>query len=247
MSIILRISVIFSWIKTWTFAQNVGIGMPFPTERLHVSGNLRLEGAFMPGNNPGTSGQLLFSQAAGIPPIWQTPAGWTCWAADSWNPNSMTSLGWTCFNCGGADPWLTDCTPDLRMLGGYNICGVNCYFEKIFSGLPDHTEVLIEISYFSVDSWDQNITDGTDYVSISVDGLECSRCYPAAPYGDPGAQRTTNLSMCGVDVWMDFGPFECITYAAHTANTLTLRIQSGLNQPANNESLGIASIKLYLR
>lgn len=51
-------------------AQNVGIGTATPTERLHVQGNLRLEGAFMPGNNPGTLGQILLSQGAGVPPIW---------------------------------------------------------------------------------------------------------------------------------------------------------------------------------
>ena len=46
-------------------AQNVGIGTSIPTERLHVAGNLRLDNAFMPGNQPGAVGNILLSQGAG--------------------------------------------------------------------------------------------------------------------------------------------------------------------------------------
>ncbi len=51
-------------------AQNVGIGTATPTERLHVAGNLRLDGAFMPGNLPGANGNILLSAGAGVPPVW---------------------------------------------------------------------------------------------------------------------------------------------------------------------------------
>ncbi len=57
----------------FTFGQNVGIGEPLPTEKLHINGNLRLQGAFMPDNLPGASGDVLISQGANTPPIWQTP------------------------------------------------------------------------------------------------------------------------------------------------------------------------------
>jgi hypothetical protein len=67
--------------KTWKYflvallltlglGQNVGIGTNAPTQRLHVAGNLRLDGAFMPGNQPGNTGNILLSQGAGTPPIW---------------------------------------------------------------------------------------------------------------------------------------------------------------------------------
>jgi hypothetical protein len=46
-------------------AQNVGIGTSTPTERLHVAGNLRLDNAFMPGNQAGAVGNILLSQGAG--------------------------------------------------------------------------------------------------------------------------------------------------------------------------------------
>lgn len=56
-------------------AGNVGIGVVVPTERLHVFGNLRLDNAFMPGNNAGTAGQVLRSQGPGLAPIWSTLSG----------------------------------------------------------------------------------------------------------------------------------------------------------------------------
>jgi len=51
-------------------AQNVGIGTSTPTERLHVAGNLRLDNAFMPGNQAGAVGNILLSQGAGVAPVW---------------------------------------------------------------------------------------------------------------------------------------------------------------------------------
>jgi len=58
-------------------AQNVGIGTNNPTERLHVAGNLRLDTAFMPGNQAGAVGNILLSQGAGAAPVWlpNGPAG----------------------------------------------------------------------------------------------------------------------------------------------------------------------------
>lgn len=55
-----------------TLYAQVGIGTTSPTEKLDVRGNLRLEGAFMPGNSPGQVGQVLVSQGPNLPPIWQT-------------------------------------------------------------------------------------------------------------------------------------------------------------------------------
>jgi len=55
---------------TLGLGQNVGIGTNAPTQRLHVQGNLRLEGAFMPNDQPGAPGNILLSQGANTPPIW---------------------------------------------------------------------------------------------------------------------------------------------------------------------------------
>lgn len=53
---------------------NVGVGTAAPAQRLDVSGNVQFSGSLMPGGNAGTSGQILTSQGAGLPPTWQTPA-----------------------------------------------------------------------------------------------------------------------------------------------------------------------------
>lgn len=56
-------------------AQNVGIGTSTPLQKLHVNGNLRFDGALMPNGNPGTTGQVLISQGAGVAPIWGPVGG----------------------------------------------------------------------------------------------------------------------------------------------------------------------------
>jgi trimeric autotransporter adhesin len=49
---------------------NVGIGISAPSEKLHVIGNLRFDGALMSNGNAGTTGQLLISQGSGTAPNW---------------------------------------------------------------------------------------------------------------------------------------------------------------------------------
>ena len=49
--------------------QNVGIGTNTPTERAHVAANLRLDNAFMLGNQAGAVGNILLSQGAGVAPV----------------------------------------------------------------------------------------------------------------------------------------------------------------------------------
>ena len=52
----------------------IGIGSSDASEKLHINGNFRLEGAFMPGNTAGTSGQYLTSAGVGSTPTWTTPS-----------------------------------------------------------------------------------------------------------------------------------------------------------------------------
>ncbi len=54
-------------------ATNVGVGTAAPTQKLDVAGAVKFSNALMPNNDPGVSGQLLQSQGAGLPPIWETP------------------------------------------------------------------------------------------------------------------------------------------------------------------------------
>lgn len=54
---------------------NVGIGVNAATERLQVAGNIRFSGDLRPNNLPGTTGQILTSQGAGVAPIWTSVVG----------------------------------------------------------------------------------------------------------------------------------------------------------------------------
>lgn len=87
------------WLHVLTMDMNgnVGIGTTAPTQRLHVEGNLRLQGAFMPNNNAGTAGAILVSQGATTPPSWlagtapgqvltwtDTGPQWQAAAANAW-------------------------------------------------------------------------------------------------------------------------------------------------------------------
>jgi len=57
-----------------TLLDNIGLGInkTVPTERLDVVGNIRVSGALMPNNLPGTSGQFLTSAGAATAPTWTT-------------------------------------------------------------------------------------------------------------------------------------------------------------------------------
>jgi len=50
----------------------VGIGNSSPSEKLDITGNLKFSQALMPNNLPGSIGQVLVSQGANTPPIWQS-------------------------------------------------------------------------------------------------------------------------------------------------------------------------------
>jgi hypothetical protein len=51
---------------------NVGINNINPTEKLDVTGNVKLSGALMPNNLSGTTGQVLVSAGAGTAPTWDS-------------------------------------------------------------------------------------------------------------------------------------------------------------------------------
>ncbi len=50
----------------------VGVGTTSPSEMMDISGNLKVTGAFMPGNSAGTAGQILVSGGTGAAPTWLT-------------------------------------------------------------------------------------------------------------------------------------------------------------------------------
>lgn len=67
--IFLGTSVILLFLNSHTYAQ-VGIGTITPAEMLDVNGNLKIDGALMPNNLPGTANELLLSGGANAPAVW---------------------------------------------------------------------------------------------------------------------------------------------------------------------------------
>lgn len=77
---------------------NFGIGTTSPTQKLDVSGNMRLSGAFMPGNTAGTTGYFLQSNGAGVAPTWIDPGTYLnslTWAQGGNSVASIQKLGTT--------------------------------------------------------------------------------------------------------------------------------------------------------
>ncbi len=68
-----RFILFFLVVGNYLFAQNVGIGVASPTDKLHVNGNLRFDGSLEPNDIAGNTGDFLQSQGVNIPPVWTTP------------------------------------------------------------------------------------------------------------------------------------------------------------------------------
>ena len=71
---------------------NVGVGTNAPLQKLDVNGNMRLTGAFMPGNTAGAAGDVLISSGAGITPTWFDIAAYLSTNAWVFGGNSVTAL-----------------------------------------------------------------------------------------------------------------------------------------------------------
>ena len=93
---------------------NVGIGNTAPGQKLDVTGNMKLSGAFMPNNAAGTSGYLLQSAGAGAPPTWIDPmtiasSGWAL------NGNSVTAVKNFGTTSNYSLPFITNNTEKMRL------------------------------------------------------------------------------------------------------------------------------------
>jgi hypothetical protein len=133
------------------------------------------------------------------------------------------------------------------MLGGYGQCGSGCVLSKTFSGLPPHSAIMVEVDWWSIDSWDQSSSSGIDIMIVRIDGNNVAIGIPTAPYGT-NSVRTTDASYCGVVNWVDQGPQTTRgVLSPHTNSSATIAIVSGVDQGATDESLGVVMVRVWLK
>ncbi len=97
----------------------IGIANNAPSEKLDVTGNVKLSGALMPGNQPGAAGAFLTSTGANSAPVWNTmsasaPISLTGGVIAITQANTsangyLSSTDWNTFNnkAGTTNTWLT--------------------------------------------------------------------------------------------------------------------------------------------
>jgi len=133
---------------TLGLGQNVGIGTNAPTQRLHVAGNLRLDGAFMPGNQAGAIGNILLSQGAGTPPVWLPngaignilmigPGGTPIWAP---NPLCASLTQNRHLRVAATTPTLSVCNSTLAENTTGNIWNADVHGSPVFA--QDKFEII---------------------------------------------------------------------------------------------------------
>ncbi|MDW8236179.1 MAG: hypothetical protein RMK98_06135 [Bacteroidia bacterium] len=223
-----------------TESGRVGIATATPVEALHIQGNFQLEGDFRPGGNPGLPGQVLMSQGAATPTWQHLPTGaWRCHVVETWSSGGGTN-GWS-----GAG--VTSCSPDVALLGGHNQCGNGCNLSKTFTGLPPHTQVMVEVAWWAIDSLNQR-QNNHDRVRLRLDNT-------AVAVGIPTTVSTSvspllvvsNTSHCGVTELIDRGPFWLTARMPHSSSSLKIDVENLSNVPANRGSIGLAMVRIWLR
>ncbi|MEN3039946.1 MAG: hypothetical protein ABDH66_00185 [Bacteroidia bacterium] len=216
----------------------VGIATASPLEVLHIEGNFQLEGDFRPSGNPGNVGDILFSQGTNASPVWRS-VGWKCYAVETWTSGGGTN-GWS-----GAS--VTTCSADQVLLGGYGQCGAGCNLSKTFTNLPPHTEVMVEVAWWAIDSWDQANNIGVDRIQLSLDGVVVAVGVPTIFATSSLDLVSSNVSHCGVTTWIDRGPFWLTGRMAHTGSSLSVSVQNLADQGSTDESLGVSMVRIWLR
>jgi hypothetical protein len=118
-----------------------------------------------------------------------------------------------------------------QIVGGALVFGTGVQTSKTYTSLPAH-----DIIFFSIDIWRMDSWDPGDYVAVILDTTEYRFESPA--YGI----ATTN--MCGQTYHMDNGIFTAIIHQNHTNSSLVVKVRSGLDQGASDESYGFRNVKI---
>ena len=154
---------------------NVGIGNIAPSQKLDITGNLRLSGAFMPGNNAGTANYFLMSMGAGVAPVWIDPSAYL--ATESWmqDGNTLSSIQKFGTISNHDLPIITNNTERMRIASNGNI-GIgtssfnSTYPEKLVVDAGTTSSVNAIVGKGTIDSYLQlNIQNNSAGTSASSD------------------------------------------------------------------------------
>ena len=127
-----------------------------------------------------------------------------------------------------------ECAGDI-LLGGYGVLykGKGNYWERQYTGLPDHNQIGFNFKFYPIDGWDGD----TDTFQISFDQIILD--------GIPIKARNSSVDIferCGADYRVDYPPFIVQISVPHTEPTLTVRVTNFLNNNPTEESFGFREI-----
>ena len=121
------------------------------------------------------------------------------------------------------------------LLGGWNVLyrTGNNYFQRKYTGLPDHNMISFSFKFYALDGWD----GPPDNFEISFDGITFSGFEILSDNNN-----TAFSDRCGMASKIDVPPITVLINVPHTGSTVTVRVTSLLNNSAAEESGGFREI-----
>jgi hypothetical protein len=177
--------------------------------------------------------QLLPQSAPGM--YWVQPKGGV--AAQVYCEYGWQRITLDNFEGGNAGKWqppaITTCGGYGAILGGYGVGGAGATFKLALSGLPPHSTLRVQGTFFAIDTWD------AEKGFLQINGTEAwSYTYSVVPNGQP--------QMCGEQIYPD--PAAGIgAQVPHTAADALLMFGSTLNEGPTNESFGMDNIGVFIQ
>jgi hypothetical protein len=132
-----------------SIAQNVGIGVASPGQRLDVDGNVQFSGALMPGGISGNTGEVLISQGANTPPVWS-------------KINSSSNLTTAYYAAGSTDVYIT---------AKLNPNGYTLLPQMSITFIPSHNKAVVHFTATGTYDWDEADEEHQIRFSVWKDGV----------------------------------------------------------------------------